>query len=88
MTGDVLEPADAAVIEAVIGLARALGLRPVAEGVETDAQWAELKCLGCEFAQGYFISRPLPADALVAWLGDSQFAAPRIAPQAAENARG
>jgi diguanylate cyclase (GGDEF)-like protein len=61
MTGDVLEPADAAVIEAVIGLARALGLRPVAEGVETEAQWAELKRLGCEFAQGYFFSRPLPA---------------------------
>jgi diguanylate cyclase (GGDEF)-like protein len=61
MTGDVLEPADAAVIEAVIGLARALGLRPVAEGVETEAQWSELKRLGCEFAQGFLFSRPLPA---------------------------
>jgi diguanylate cyclase (GGDEF)-like protein len=61
MTGDVLEPADAAVIEAVIGLARALGLRPVAEGVETEAQWSELRRLGCEFAQGYFFGRPLPA---------------------------
>jgi diguanylate cyclase (GGDEF)-like protein len=61
MTGAVLEPTDAAVIEAVIGLARALGLRPVAEGVETEAQWAELKRLGCEFAQGYLFSRPLPA---------------------------
>ena len=68
MTGDVLEPADAAVIEAVIGLARALGLRPVAEGVETDAQWAELKRLGCEFAQGYFFSRPLPASEVGALL--------------------
>jgi diguanylate cyclase (GGDEF)-like protein len=68
ITGDVLEPADAAVIEAVIGLARALGLRPVAEGVETDAQWAELKRLGCEFAQGYFFSRPLPAAELGALL--------------------
>ena len=68
MTGDVLEPADAAVIEAVIGLARALELRPVAEGVETDAQWAELKRLGCEFAQGYFFSRPLPASEVGALL--------------------
>jgi EAL domain-containing protein (putative c-di-GMP-specific phosphodiesterase class I) len=68
MTGDVLEPADAAVIEAVIGVARALGLRPVAEGVETAAQWAELKRLGCEFAQGYLFSRPLPASEVGALL--------------------
>ncbi len=61
MTGDVLEPADAAIIEAIIGLARALGLRTVAEGIETDAQWSELKRLGCEFAQGHLFSRPLPA---------------------------
>jgi diguanylate cyclase (GGDEF)-like protein len=61
MTGDALAVEDAAIIEAVIGLARALGLRAVAEGVETDAQWSELKRLGCEYAQGYFFSRPLPA---------------------------
>jgi EAL domain-containing protein (putative c-di-GMP-specific phosphodiesterase class I) len=71
MSGDVLEPADAAIIEAVIGLARALGLRPVAEGVETEAQWSELKRLGCEFAQGYFFGRPLPAGELGPLLGES-----------------
>jgi EAL domain-containing protein (putative c-di-GMP-specific phosphodiesterase class I) len=71
MTGDVLEPADAAVIEAVIGLARALELRPVAEGVETEAQWAELKRLGCEFAQGYLFGRPLPAADVGALLAES-----------------
>ena len=70
MTGDVLEPADAAIIEAIIGLARALGLRTVAEGIETDAQWAELKRLGCEFAQGYLFSRALPATELGALLAD------------------
>ena len=68
MTGDVLAPEDAAVIEAVIGLARALGLRAVAEGIETDAQWSELKRLGCEYAQGYYFSRPLPAADLGALL--------------------
>jgi EAL domain-containing protein (putative c-di-GMP-specific phosphodiesterase class I) len=71
MTGDVLEPADAAVIEAVIGLARALGLRPVAERVETDAQWAELKRLGCEFTQGYLFGRPLPAADVGALVAES-----------------
>ena len=70
MTGDVLEPADAAVIEAIIGLARALGLRTVAEGIETEAQWDELKRLGCEFVQGYFFSRPLPAAELGALLAE------------------
>ena len=78
MTGDVLEPADAAVIEAVIGLARALGLRPVAEGVETDAQWAELKRLGCEFAQGYFFSRPVPASEVGTLLAGELCLQPRI----------
>ena len=68
MTGDVLAAQDAAIIEAVIGLARALGLRAVAEGIETDAQWSELKRLGCEYAQGYFFSRPLRASELGALL--------------------
>jgi diguanylate cyclase (GGDEF)-like protein len=68
MTGVALEPADAAIIEAIIGLARALGLRTVAEGIETDGQWAELKRLGCDSAQGYLFSRPLPAAELPALL--------------------
>ncbi len=67
-----LEPADAAIIEAIIGLARALGLRTVAEGIETDGQWAELKRLGCDDAQGYLFSRPLPAAELDALLLSSR----------------
>jgi diguanylate cyclase (GGDEF)-like protein len=70
MTGDVLEPADAAIIEAILGLARALGLRTVAEGIETDAQWSELKRLGCEYVQGFFLGRPLPAADLGALLAE------------------
>ena len=68
MAGDVLAAEDAAIIEAVIGLARALGLRAVAEGIETAAQWSELKRLACEYAQGYFFSRPLCASELGALL--------------------
>jgi diguanylate cyclase (GGDEF)-like protein len=68
MTGDELSPADAAIIEAIIGLARALGLQTVAEGIETEAQWAALKRLGCEFSQGFLFSRPLPAAELGALL--------------------
>lgn len=49
-----------AICEATISLAHALGLRLVAEGVETEAQYAFLKEKGCQMVQGYLFSRPLP----------------------------
>ena len=56
------------IVEATIGLARTLGLRCVAEGVETAEHLAELEALGCDIGQGYLWSRPLlPAD-LDEWL--------------------
>lgn len=48
--------------EAVIGLGRILGLRVVAEGIETREQWEKLRILGCGLGQGYYISEPLPAN--------------------------
>ena len=51
-----------AVINAVVGLGRDLGISIVAEGVETEAQLDWLKAMGCDQAQGYFLGRPLPAD--------------------------
>jgi diguanylate cyclase (GGDEF)-like protein len=59
---------DAVIVRSIIDLARNLGLRVVAEGVETMATWAALREMGCDIAQGYVISRPLPADQLDAWL--------------------
>ena len=56
---------DQAIVTAVIELAHALHLRSVAEGVETAEQLAELRALGCEHAQGYFISRPIPEAELI-----------------------
>ena len=52
------EPEDSAICTAVISLAHALGLRAVAEGVETPEQLAELRTLGCEMAQGYLFGKP------------------------------
>jgi EAL domain-containing protein (putative c-di-GMP-specific phosphodiesterase class I) len=54
---------DSAICTAVVSLAHALGLRAVAEGVETVEQLAELRTLGCEMAQGFLFGRPAPPDA-------------------------
>jgi diguanylate cyclase (GGDEF)-like protein/PAS domain S-box-containing protein len=54
---------DAAIISAIIGLARDLGLRTIAEGVETAEQLEFLREHGCEEVQGYLLSRPLPPEA-------------------------
>ena len=51
---------DVAIVEAIVSLSRTLGLRVIAEGVETEAQLAVLRRLGCEEGQGYLFSRPLP----------------------------
>ncbi len=53
---------DAAIVEVVILLAEKLGLEVVAEGVETEAQLEFLRLQGCQYVQGYLLSRPLPAE--------------------------
>jgi diguanylate cyclase (GGDEF)-like protein len=58
------DPEDTAIVTAIISLARALGLRVVAEGVETKRQLAELRRLGCDRAQGFMFARPRPAGLL------------------------
>ncbi|MEW5786259.1 MAG: bifunctional diguanylate cyclase/phosphodiesterase [Pseudomonadota bacterium] len=55
---------DQAIVEAVLGLARALGFSVVAEGVETEAQLAHLARRGCDMIQGYLLGRPLTAEEL------------------------
>lgn len=52
---------DAAIVSATIELARKLGIRVVAEGVEDEPTWKALNALGCERIQGYLLSRPVPA---------------------------
>ena len=57
---------DREIIGAVTGMAHALGMTVVAEGVETEAQREELTALGCDAAQGYLLAKPMTADALAA----------------------
>lgn len=53
-----------ALVTAFVGVASALGLRTVAEGIETEAQWAELYRIGCTEGQGYLFGRPAPGGEL------------------------
>ena len=55
---------DAEVVPAMIDLTHALGLKAVAEGVETAEQLAQLRNMGCDFAQGNYLSEPLPGEEL------------------------
>jgi diguanylate cyclase (GGDEF)-like protein len=70
--GDMLRNEDSAVIvRSTIELAHSLGLKVVAEGVENAALWQHLNALGCDVAQGYYISAPIPADQLGRWARQS-----------------
>ena len=55
------------VVQAVVALGKALKLEVVAEGVETDRQFADVRRLGCDIVQGYFVAKPMPAMQLLRW---------------------
>jgi diguanylate cyclase (GGDEF)-like protein len=57
-----------AIVRSTTELGHILGLRVVAEGIETPQAWSSLLRLGCDLAQGYFISRPMPAELVPGWL--------------------
>jgi predicted signal transduction protein with EAL and GGDEF domain len=59
---------DVAIVEAIVTLAHTLGVRVVAEGVETAGRAARLQALGCDLAQGFYFARPQPAGELAARL--------------------
>jgi len=73
-----ITPQSSAVVTAIIALARSLGLRVIAEGVENLRQMEVLHRLGCGVMQGFLFSRPIPPDELERWL--QQTVLPRKAP--------
>jgi predicted signal transduction protein with EAL and GGDEF domain len=69
-----MTPQSSAVVTAIIALARSLGLRVIAEGVETLRQMEVLHRLGCGVMQGFLFSKPKPADEIQRWLEDTLLA--------------
>jgi diguanylate cyclase (GGDEF)-like protein len=63
------DPKDSPIVSTVVGLAEALGLAAIAEGVETAAQAEELRRIGCRLAQGFYFARPQPAERTTPLLG-------------------
>ena len=59
---------DAVIVRSTIDLAHNLGLEVTAEGVETSGALDLLDVLGCNYAQGYYICRPVPAEKITSWI--------------------
>jgi EAL domain-containing protein (putative c-di-GMP-specific phosphodiesterase class I) len=68
---------DAVIVQSTIDLGHNLSRQVVAEGVENKDTLERLKALGCDQVQGYYLSRPLPADEITAWFAQSNWGAPR-----------
>ena len=62
------DPRDAAIVQSLVDLARRLGVRVVAEGVDSLEGCTMLADWGCDEIQGHFLARPMPAHELAAWL--------------------
>lgn len=71
-------PANRAILEGSLGMARQLGMRSVAEGVEDREDWDLMRALGCDLAQGYFIARPMPPSALPKWMEEWETRRPAL----------
>ena len=70
VTGMLADRDKLAIVRAILSLAEALGMRTVAEGIETAESAQMLAALGCTYGQGYYFARPLEAEAAFAWLAE------------------
>ncbi len=64
---------DSVIVRSTIELGHNMGLKVIAEGVETVEAWEMLERFGCDMAQGYLISRPLPSSRFLEWMGESRW---------------
>jgi diguanylate cyclase (GGDEF)-like protein len=77
--GMTADDANTKIVRSIVDLGHNLGLRVVAEGVEDRITWDALAALGCDIAQGYYLSRPLPGPQLTSWLRSQTLTAAEIA---------
>ena len=63
---------DALIVRSTIDMAHSLGLTVTAEGVETHDVYALLAAMGCDYAQGYLIAKPMPLKDILTFMGDSR----------------
>jgi EAL domain-containing protein (putative c-di-GMP-specific phosphodiesterase class I) len=59
---------NADIVRAIVSLAHGLGIKVTAEGVETSEQLSQLQVLKCDYAQGYYFSKPLSSEAIINWI--------------------
>jgi EAL domain-containing protein (putative c-di-GMP-specific phosphodiesterase class I)/FixJ family two-component response regulator len=59
-----------AIVEGTTGMGQHMGMKIVAEGVEDSDDWHFVRATGCDFAQGYFIAKPMPAEQIAGWIKD------------------
>ncbi len=62
------QPQSLTIVRSTISMAHSLNLKVIAEGVETQAMWDKLKMLGCDYAQGYLIAKPMPPESISEWM--------------------
>ncbi|MEW6323911.1 MAG: EAL domain-containing protein [Nitrospirota bacterium] len=72
------DPDDVMIVRSIIDLGHSQGLKVVAEGVRSQAALDRLVELGCDSAQGYFISQPIPVDALLTWMHNSPWTVTKV----------
>ena len=60
------DPQNASMVSAMIALASNLGMTSIAEGIETETEWSFLADRGCNLGQGYYFSKPVPAEDILA----------------------
>ena len=70
------ESNDKVIVQSTIDLAHNMGLKVVAEGIETEQSWQTLKALGCDMGQGYLMCRPIEAASLDQWFEESDWKTP------------